>query len=61
MADIVFNKDGDIDWNANGWPEPNPGADGEKDGYSIEGMPDKIFEEWMNECELLTTDWEADW
>lgn len=61
MDDIIYDKDGDIDWNANGWPEPNPGAETMENGYSIAGMPDDIFDQWMDECDELDTGWEVDW
>lgn len=61
MNDIIYDDDGNVDWNANGWPEPNPGADASMDGYSIEGMPDDIFDQWINECDNLDTGWEVDW
>lgn len=56
MPSIIFDEDGNIDWNANGWPEPNAGADGEVDGYSIEGMPDDIFDMWLEMC-TSSEDW----
>lgn len=50
MADIVFNKYGDIDWNANGWPEPNPGGVADIDGYTTDTMPDDVFDIWITLC-----------
>lgn len=61
MPDIVYDEDGSIDWNANGWPNPNPLVDPEFEGYDVESMPDDIFELWQSECEEMETDWSADW
>lgn len=61
MDDVIYNADGSIDWNANGWPEPNPLSDPNYDEYSIDGMPDDIFEVWQGECDDLSTDWSADY
>lgn len=57
MDNIIRNSDGSIDWEANGWPEPNPY--GMTDGYDIEDMPDDIFEIWQEECEAFD-DWNVD-
>lgn len=55
MPDIITNPDGSIDWNANGWPEPNPfmiyDEDETESGVSLERMPDDIFDVWINECQ----------
>lgn len=48
-----------IDWHANGWPEPNIGAETNYEGYSADGMPDDIFDIWMAECQDLA-DWGID-
>lgn len=48
-----------IDWNANGWPEPNVEQDTNLDGYSTEGMPDDIFDIWLEECYSLA-EWSVD-
>lgn len=61
MINIKYTKDGDIDWNANGWPEPNPGAEANLNGFSTGGMPDDIFDIWMDECDKLEDGWEVDW
>lgn len=61
MADIIYNSDGSIDWEANGWPEPNPGAETRVNGLSIDGMPDDIYNQWMDECDELDIGWEVDW
>ncbi|MBO5629422.1 MAG: hypothetical protein J5965_10155 [Aeriscardovia sp.] len=61
MSDIIRTADGDIDWEANGWPEPNPGAEPRMNGLSIEGMPDDIYNIWMDECDDLDIDWGVDW
>ena len=54
---IIYDENGNIDWNANGWPKPNDVYDSELDGYSTEGMPNDIFDVWLEECEELDTDW----
>ena len=59
MGSIIFDKNGNIDWNANGWPEPNPGANSVVDGYSTDTMPDDIFDIWIAECNE-EEDWGAD-
>jgi hypothetical protein len=61
MDNVICNPDGSIDWNANGWPEPNPGAETMVDGYSTNGMPSDIFDMWMDECDELETGWSIDW
>lgn len=61
MGGVVYYSDDGIDWNANGWPEPNPGRRSEVDGYSILGMPDDIFDQWLEECDELDGGWEADY
>ena len=61
MNDIIYDEDGNVDWNANGWPEPNPGAETRLNGYTIDGMPDDIFDMWMDECDDLDSGWEVDW
>lgn len=61
MDSIIRDEDGNIDWNANGWPEPNPTYDTEYDGYSLENMPDYIFDIWQAECDELDIDWSADY
>lgn len=60
MEEIILNDDGTIDWNANGWPEPNSEYDSDYDGYSVEGMPDDIFEIWEEACSELDIDWSSD-
>ncbi len=61
LEGLTLTSSGNIDWHANGWPEPNPGADTYEAGYSIKGMPDDIFNLWMDECDMLDDGWEADW
>ena len=48
-----------IDWHANGWPEPNCGAETTYEGYSADGMPDDIFDIWLEECYALA-EWSVD-
>ena len=48
--DIIFGEHGEIDWNANGWPEPNPEADGYIDDYTVDTMPEEIFDIWLEAC-----------
>lgn len=59
MDDVIYDDDGAIDWNANGWPEPNLGAETNYDGYSADGMPDDLFDIWLDECQQLS-DWGID-
>ena len=61
MENIILSHNGDIDWNANGWPEPNPAMDANYEGYSTDSMPDDIFDQWQNECENMEDEWEIDW
>ena len=58
---IKLTKSGDIDWNANGWPDPNPEGLSMVNGLSTAGMPDDIFDQWQNECDNLDVGWEVDW
>lgn len=58
---VIYDSDGNIDWTANGWPEPNPGAETYSNGLSIDSMPNDIFDIWMNECDELEDSWEVDW
>jgi len=59
MGDVIYYSNGTIDWNSNGWPEPNPGADTDMDGYTTDTMPDDIFDQWLSECDDLDC-WGAD-
>ncbi len=61
MDEIIYDSNGEIDWNANGWPEPNAGYDPGYDGYSTEGMPDDIFDAWYDLCGMLDVGWSSDW
>ncbi len=61
MSDVVRYPNGDINWHANGWPEPNPGAETRLNGFTTDGMPDDIFVQWMDECDELDEGWEVDW
>ncbi len=56
MGNIIFDKNGNIDWNANGWPVPTPGGIGEIDGYNIDDMPDEVFDIWITECNEMEDD-----
>lgn len=47
---IILHEDESIDWNANGWPEPNPEYDQEFEGYDTDTMPNDIFDQWLWEC-----------
>lgn len=58
---IIYFSDGTIDWNSNGWPEPNDLYDPQYDGYDTAGMPNEIFEIWEDECEKLDIGWSADY
>lgn len=60
MKDIIMTPDGNIDWNANGWPEPNAEGLSEVDGYSTNGMPNEVFDEWQALCWELDWDWTID-
>lgn len=60
MDEIIYDSDGNIDWNANGWPDPNPGAETDDGEYSIDGMPDDIYDQWMEECDELYDVWEME-
>lgn len=60
MDEILYTIDGEIDWNANGWPEPNSEYDSEHGGYSIEGMPDYVFDIWEEQCAMSDIDWSSD-
>jgi hypothetical protein len=42
-ADVILDGLGCIDWEANGWPEPNPSMDGD-----TSTMPDDIYEVWAD-------------
>lgn len=59
--DVILTPEGGIDWNANGWPEPNPAFNSSEDGYSTDTMPDEVFREWYAACDILDIDWSADW
>ena len=61
MGKVIYDDDGNIDWNANGWPVPNDTYDANLDGYTTEGMPNDIFDIWQQECEELDIDWSADY
>lgn len=54
-----MDNDNRIDWHANGWPEPNVGAETTYEGYSADGMPDDIFDIWLEECYALA-EWSVD-
>ena len=54
--DIITDSNGNIDWKANGWPEPNPEAQTMIDGLSTHGMPNDVFNQWLDECDALV-DW----
>lgn len=58
---IIYDENGEIDWEANGWPEPNPGAETKVNGFTTDGMPNDIFDQWMDECDDLETGWSVDW
>lgn len=62
--EIVTDEYGNIDWNANGWPEPNPYGDSHEtvDGVELttDGMPNDIFEEWLDACDLQEQFWELE-
>ena len=60
MDEIIYNEDGTINWNENGWPEPNPGMDMNYEGYSTDDMPNDIFDQWLEDCDNLFTDWGVD-
>lgn len=60
MYEIIYDTNGEIDWNANNWPEPNSEYDTGYGGYSIDGMPDDIFEIWEEACSELDIDWSSD-
>lgn len=60
MDDIIYDSDGNIDWNANGWPEPNPGAETDDGEYCIDGMPDDIYDMWMDMCDEMFDVWEME-
>lgn len=51
---IIFTDDDNIDWHANGWPEPNPDGIPYEDDYTLDGMPDEIFDEWQLACDELS-------
>lgn len=61
MEEIIYNSDGAIDWNANGWPEPNPEHNLNADGFDSTDMPDDIFEIWEYECDDMDIDWSSDY
>lgn len=50
MMDVICTDEGGIDWHANGWPEPNMGTETTYEGYSADGMPDDVFDIWLDEC-----------
>lgn len=58
---VIYDENGEIDWEANGWPEPNPGAETKVNGFTTDGMPNDIFDQWMDECDDLETGWSVDW
>lgn len=58
--DNIIMSHGEIDWNENGWPVPNSYEDPDYEGYSIEGMPDDIFDIWLMECQNMIDDWGSD-
>lgn len=59
--DIICYEDGSINWNANGWPEPNAGSETSDGKYSTDDMPNDIFDEWLSECdELFDENWSVD-
>ena len=61
MENVILSPDGSIDWNKNGWPNPNSAMDANYEGYSTESMPDDVFDLWQTECENMEDEWEIDW
>lgn len=61
MIHVILNSDGTINWNANGWPDPNPEGLANDGYFSTEGMPEEVFEEWEALCDNLNEDWSIDW
>lgn len=62
MTKIIYDDHGSVDWNANGWPEPNVGAETDDGVYTTEGMPDDVFDLWLAECDnMMDNGWEVDW
>ena len=45
MMDVICTDEGGIDW-----PEPNMGTETTYAGYSADGMPDEVFDIWLDEC-----------
>lgn len=59
---IICYPDGSIDWNANGWPEPNPGSETDDGEYTTDDMPNDIFDAWLAECdEMYDDNWSVDY
>ena len=55
MSEPIKDEFGLIDWEANGWPEPNPYGDGD-----TSAMPYDIWKEWIEACEFCEMVWEND-
>lgn len=60
LKKIILDSNGNIDWEANGWPKPNAEHLSMLNGLTTNGMPDDIFDEWWNECDNLDTGWSID-
>lgn len=56
---LIADENGDIDWNANGWPEPNPFYLMDLDEIDDpQPMPDEIMDIWEYACEQCDTVYE---
>lgn len=62
-SNVILTELGEIDWHANGWPNPNPEMSSTEGEYSTRGMPMDIFEEWQTLCDLEVGEgeWRVDW
>ncbi len=61
MNDVIRYCNGDINWNENGWPEPNAGSETDDGQFNTDDMPDDIFEIWQSECDdMYDENWSVD-
>lgn len=55
MDGVVLDEFGFIDWEANGWPEPNPYGEGD-----TSGMPFEVWKQWADACDICEMLWEGE-
>lgn len=55
MSEVILDEFGCIDWQANGWPDPNPYSAGDTDD-----MPYEVWQQWADACDLCEMMLEGD-